>query len=205
MAKESGLFQRLRSESTSAMLSEEVKADIWKEFGQTSALLVGDSSGFTQISKKHGILHSLSLIARMRGLVLPIFAENDGEGVRGEADNIYAIFDTVDDAVSAAQEAHEALQAHNKSLPEAEHFAICIGIGYGKVLNAGHEGAFGDEMNLASKLGEDTADPNEILLTSSAFGKLKSGREGFDKKSIQVSDVEIDYFRRLVEGVSQVA
>ncbi len=42
---------------------------------------------------------------------------------------------------------------------------LCIGLGYGRVLHIGDQDVFGQEVNAASKLGEDTAKANEILVT----------------------------------------
>ncbi len=43
---------------------------------------------------------------------------------------------------------------------------------FGDVLRSLSEGVFGNEMNLASKLGEDLAGNGEILLTESAYQEI---------------------------------
>ncbi len=48
-----------------------------------------------------------------------------------------------------------------------------IGIGHGKVFTIGPNLAQGDEMNRASKLGEDIARAKETLLTERAYDALK--------------------------------
>lgn len=45
---------------------------------------------------------------------------------------------------------------------------LCVGIGYGRVLRIGDLDVFGAEVNAASKLGEDIAKANEVLVTQAA-------------------------------------
>lgn len=206
MSKESELFRELRLLGGQELLSEEQKAHVWQKFGQTCAVLVGDMSGFTRRTKDYGILHFLTLINRMRGTVLPVLRESGADHIRVEADNIYAAFPHVDDALRGAVLAQQMILEHNRSRPPAEFLELCIGIGYGKVLQAGHEGVFGDQMNLASKLGEDTAKAFEILLTEQAFQKLDAtDHPRFEKCSTQVSEVAISYFKALIQSESASA
>ena len=69
------------------------------------------------------------------------------------------------DAEAAALEG--AVQRLNRGRPDNEQLHFSYGIGYGDVLDL-DEDMFGLEVNLASKLGEDLADPGEALLTPSA-------------------------------------
>ena len=43
-----------------------------------------------------------------------------------------------------------------------------MGVGHGRVLKVGADDVYGQEVNAASKLGEDTARAHEILLTDAA-------------------------------------
>ena len=60
----------------------------------------------------------------------------------------------------------------NKS--EEEKVLLCVGLGYGKVLRIGDMDVFGQEVNAASKLGEDTAKAGEILTTQAVKDKCSS-------------------------------
>ena len=60
---------------------------------------------------------------------------------------------------------------NERRLPE-EQIILCLGIGYGDVLRVGDHDVWGREVNAASKLGEDTAGPNEILVTGAAQAEL---------------------------------
>lgn len=106
----------------------------------------------------------------MRQIVEPILKTYSNRNFKFEADNVYAIFDHPDDAVRAALDTHEAVHQSKLMLTENEPFRVCIGIGYGNLLYSETLGGyFGEEMNLASKLGEDTAEGGETLLTWAAY------------------------------------
>jgi class 3 adenylate cyclase len=61
-----------------------------------------------------------------------------------------------------------ACQQFNKRRVAEDQVLLCVGIGFGKVLRVGDEDVYGQEVNAASKLGEDTAKANEILITDAA-------------------------------------
>ncbi|MEM7650144.1 MAG: adenylate/guanylate cyclase domain-containing protein, partial [Cyanobacteria bacterium P01_A01_bin.70] len=67
-----------------------------------------------------------------------------------------------------------ALEATEHLLTELNAIDIhaSIGIGYGEVLVVGDHNLYGNEINLASKLGEDIAGDDEILLTAAAHDAL---------------------------------
>jgi len=100
----------------------------------------------------------------------------------------------VNQAIDAAVEANKAVEAENIPLTGNERFRICIGIGYGEVLRTKNSGVCGDEMNLASKLGEDIAKASEILLTESAYSNRENETSQFEKRSMQISGVNIPYY-----------
>ena len=64
-----------------------------------------------------------------------------------------------------------AIARLNRGRPPSERVAFSFGIGFGEVLDLGHD-LLGLEVNLASKLGEDRARPGEILLTPGAVAGL---------------------------------
>ena len=49
---------------------------------------------------------------------------------------------------------------------------LCLGIGYGPVILVGDRDVFGAEVNAASKLGEDTAGPGEVLVTEALVSEV---------------------------------
>ncbi len=70
-----------------------------------------------------------------------------------------------------------------------------MGIGYGEVLVVDNETPYGDEMNLACKLGEDLARRGEVLLTPSAYAALQSPPWVFEPASFSISGIEFTAYR----------
>lgn len=70
------------------------------------------------------------------------------------------------------------LAVANQLLPAADEVYASFVIGYGSLLVIGGDDVYGDEMNLACKLGEDLAERGEVLLTQAAFEGLQEGPGG---------------------------
>jgi class 3 adenylate cyclase len=192
------LFTTIESLDRQKVGHQAIEKAVVDQFMVRKALMVADSSGFSRRSLSHGISHFLTLITRMRQMVMPILQAAHGEDIRFEADNVYAAFDRVEDAVDASIEVHRVLNEYNESVAEEEKYYLCIGLGYGDVLYAGHEGFYGNEMNIASKLGEDTAAPQEILLSEAVYSKLTEGKELFEAKQTTQGGVDIPYYVRAI-------
>jgi class 3 adenylate cyclase len=152
----------------------DIDREIWAEFGATRAVWVLDMCGFSRLTMRYGITHFLAMIQRLHGLVLPIIAAERGTVVKTEADNVFAIFDDVPAATTAARRVQQQLAAANAFLPEDWDLHASIGIGYGEILLVGDDDFYGNEINIASKLGEDVAGPGEIYLTETAYRQLES-------------------------------
>ena len=174
---------------------DELESQIWREFGCTRAVLVMDSTGFTRITSSHGIVHYLSILAQIREMLSPLLESCGSLRTRAEADNIYAEFESVAQALDAAVEANRMVDQQSLDLSESEKFGLCIGIGFGELLDSGHEGLYGSEMNLASKLGEDTADAGEILMTEAAWREIPdTSQSSFRRCSVGISGADISYY-----------
>jgi len=170
--------------------------DVYEKFGKELAVVCIDSTGFSRTVKKKGVVYYLSLIARMRKLVVEAVIKNGAVSFRRHADNIFAEFETVDEAFIAVVEANRAVRGAGLMLYDEERFKICSGIGYGQVLFSEAEGPYGDEMNLASKLGEDTAEGEEILLTENAFKRVSGEIKGdFKEMKITISGLNENYYK----------
>lgn len=195
MEKNNPLFERIKEYTDHGYNMEKMEETLWDEFGAVRACLVLDSTGFTRVTKAKGITYFLHLIVKMRDVAFEVVHNNNCTGFRSEADNIYAEFLSVDEAVKASFELHEAVYNADLYLDEDERFKVCIGIGYGKLLLAGDDGVFGDEMNISSKLGEDTAEGGETLLSESAlknFGSIDEVK--CEERNITASGVPINYY-----------
>ncbi|HAB18143.1 MAG TPA: adenylate/guanylate cyclase domain-containing protein [Verrucomicrobiota bacterium] len=145
-----------------------IDARIWDLFGDTWAVMFTDLSGFSRQVARFGIIHFLQIIHEQKRLLLPVVAAHDGILIKIEADSFLIIFRRAATAVECAIAMQRACQKLNqRRLPE-EQVLLCVGIGYGRILRIGDIDVFGAEVNAASKLGEDTAKSNEILITAAA-------------------------------------
>jgi adenylate cyclase len=170
--------------------ADEVDARIRETFGETLAVLVMDMAGFSRQTLRHGIIHFLAQIHRMHALAGPSVENHGGEVVKYEADNVYAVFQDVEQAVAAALDLDRAMEAADTMLPDEYDLHGEFGIGYGEILIV-EDDLFGSEVNLASKLGEDLAQRGEILLTESAHARVADGARRYDELLMSVSGLEL--------------
>lgn len=177
------------------------EADIHSRFGDTVAVLVLDSSGFSRVTESHGIVHFLSRLMLLRNLVTPIFDAHQCKQLNFAADDAFAFFDEVDQAIACAHALHTALHQSGLMLTEDERFQVSIGIGYGDMLYSETlEGYFSQEMNFASKLGEDLAVSNETRLTVNAYRNAQPQLvRGFSVQHVEMSGVVLTHYRHLFE------
>jgi class 3 adenylate cyclase len=151
---------------------DEIAREIEADFTERRAVLVLDMSGFSRTTQVHGVVAFLVMIHQMRLLAGPVIAATNGVLLKAEADNLYCLFDTVDDAVAASRQIMGKLAAANVDLPHHLRLYASIGIGFGDILVLTGKDMFGDEVNLASKLGEDVAQVGDVLLTEAARAAL---------------------------------
>ena len=93
-----------------------------------------------------------------------------------EADNCFAVFDTPDQAVMAALDLVSASETICRD--EGLDLRLCCGIEHGEILYLEEEDFFGMPVNAASRLGEDVANANEVLVGPGAVAAL--ARHGED-------------------------
>lgn len=141
---------------------------IWDLFGEPWAVMFTDLSGFSRQVEAFGILHFLQIIYEHKKLLDPILAQHDGILIKTEADSLLVIFRRTASAIRCAVEMQAALEEANRDRPPETQVLLCVGIGYGEILRIGDHDVFGQQVNAASKLGEDTAKAREILLTEDA-------------------------------------
>jgi adenylate cyclase len=154
-----------------------------------------DTCGFSRTVRGQGIVHFLALLERMERLIRPCVEEWHGRILRREADNLFAVFDTPDRAVHAARNIQRDVRAANEALPVEDEVGVSIGIGFGDLLLVGEDDAWGEEMNLASKLGEDLAECGEVLITRSARDALDPADEiELEERAYAVSGIDVHAF-----------
>jgi adenylate cyclase len=172
---------------------QELDTRIHDEFCKAVAIVVIDSCGFSRSVRQHGIVNYL---ARLERVVSPIVQAHGGRVLRVEADNIFALFEDTATAIRCSAEVQRNVEIANEPLPAASEIYIAIGIGYGRLLLVGDDDAYGDEMNVACKLGEDLAKQGEILLTASAHDAVGSSEEWqFEDSSAPISGLDLKAYR----------
>jgi adenylate cyclase len=172
-----------------------LEQEIWLTFGQTKAVLILDMCGFSKTTSHQGIIAALAKIQHMNAIVQPTLLAHRGLVLKSEADNIFAIFDHPLEAIAASHASYQMVQA--------EGLSVAIGIGYGPILlipgAIGYNDFFGDEVNLASKLGEDTAVGGELWLTEAAYHSLGASLETqsdlWEEHYLSISDIEMTAYR----------
>ncbi|MEM0982141.1 MAG: adenylate/guanylate cyclase domain-containing protein [Cyanobacteria bacterium P01_H01_bin.58] len=164
-----------------------IDAEIRDRFLQTCAAVILDMVGFSRKTQGQGIIATLQEIYQMRAIAVPLMEKHSGTILKLEADNVYAKFATPDAALSAAIAVLQQLNAAD--------LHASLGIGYGDMLAIGEQDLYGDEMNLASKLGEDIAEDDEILLTEAAHNFLSGTSWQFDVFTKEVSNLTLTVYQ----------
>ena len=169
--------------------------EFYQKYQQQSTIVSIDMTGFTSSAMNVGELQSLLRIMDAQKVCIPVLKEFSASLIRCFADDIVAVFNDPHSAIDAAFEIHQRVKLFRHSAEASKHPTECsIGIGHGKVFAIGPNLAQGDEMNRASKLGEDIARANETLLTERAQDALKERTDiHFD---LQVSDDQLFPFYR---------
>ena len=175
---------------------EQILANVNRDFEQTVAVLIMDACGFSRTVHEHGIVHFLALLERLWRLVGPLVDEHGGRPMRVEADNVYAVFPDVASALACAKAIHERVGIANEPLPASNEIYVALGIGYGPLLLVGEDDAWGDEMNLACKLGEDVAEGGDVLLTEEAHRALgDAAADAFEALQLSISGLKLTAYR----------
>ena len=175
----------------------EVEHEIWSMFGQDATVLITDMSSFSKITKELGIVYYLALIKRMQDIVDMLITRHNGKLIKFLADNTFAIFETPDDALECIEQINKSIRIENQRTPSIWDIELACGIDCGRILNINNADLFGDAVNIAAKMGEDSAEPWEVMISWRAFDRLSSkNREGWKRDSLQISGIDIDVARK---------
>ena len=180
------LTELLRQRRSQPARQAELDAKIRDRFLTTCAIVVVDMADFSRLTHAQGIIATLQQIQAMCDLSVPVIQNRGGRLLKAEADNLYISFENPDSALQTMQELMALLKVAD--------IYISVGIGYGEVLRIGDRDLYGHEMNLASKLGEDLAADNEILLTAAAYQALSAGQSQFTSVTQMISDITFTYY-----------
>ena len=191
------------SDEPDAEKAEEIRVGIWDKFGTEGTVFISDMASFSSTSRKVGVCHFLKMIHRTRQIVAPVIEGNNGILLKCDADNCYAYFDNPDDAIQASFDVNAALFDANVTFSLGEQVNLAIGIDYGRVLLIGDVEFFGDPVNTASKLGEDLAIRDEVLVTRRAIEHSNFEIPELAERMVaRISDIEIQYVRLPMTEIS---
>jgi class 3 adenylate cyclase len=185
-------FHRLLSErNQQPQRVTEIDAEIRSVFEKEVAILALDMCGFSRVAAQRGIIHYLAMIQQMHEAAEPAVLGNGGQVIKKEADNLWAIYPEAVNALESALDILRSFEAINSVVGEDRDIHGSIGIGFGATLVIGGEDLYGNEMNIASKLGEDLAGPSEILLTAAAYAALPKDRYVCSERTYQLAKFNI--------------
>ncbi len=145
----------------------EVDQRIWTTFSVEGAIVFTDLAGFTRRIEEVGLIHCLEVIYHSQRLLRPIIEQHRGVVIEVVGDSMLLWFDDVDDSIQCSVAMQQACAEYNRDKRPADQVLLCLGIGYGRTLKVDNARLAGPQVNLASKLGEDTAEGYEILVTDS--------------------------------------
>ena len=176
--------------------AEAIRQGIWDTYGTEGTVFISDMASFSSTSRKLGVCHFLKMIHRARQIIAPVIEGNNGMLLKCDADNCYAFFRNADDAIKASFEVNKVLFKANDAFGIGEQIYLSVGIDYGRVLLVGDIDFFGDPVNTASKLGEDLAVREEVLVTRRAIEHSNFEiPELAERMTARISEIEIQYAR----------
>ncbi len=172
-ASEDRLSKLIEERLKAGRNTAEIDNRIWDLFGEEWTVMFTDLSGFSRNVAAFGIIHFLQTIYESERILVPIIEQHDGILLKVEGDSMLVIFRNPCKAIHASLSMQQATQKYNQGRPGEEHVLVCIGLGHGRMLRIGDTDVFGQEVNSASKLGEDTAKAGEILVTEAVRERAK--------------------------------
>lgn len=174
--------------------NEMTRAQFRERYLYQRAILVLDLTGFTE-NCMDGQIASLLRIFDAQKVCIPVLQSSQAVLIRTFADNIVALFEAPASALEAALEIHRRVAAFAQAGLGGDNPAeCCIGIGWGDAFAIGVNLAMGDEMNRASKLGEDIARGRETLITENMYAAV-NGIAGVHFELQQEDDQLFTYYR----------
>ena len=190
--------------AASPELAPSVEAEIWQTYGLDRAVLILDMSGFSRMTRRFGIVHYLAMVRRMQKTTDPLVRSFGGEVVKYEADNLFAIFADPSQAVLCAVAIVEQFGQANEFTKDDFDIHVSIGLSWGKVLHVPNHDFFGNAVNIASKLGEDLADAEEVLVDDELYRHLQLpwADLSFEPLAFSVSGMSLNAWR-VVRAPSQ--
>jgi adenylate cyclase len=165
IVKNRRLFSLLSDRAQDSSCHSEIDEKIIELYGEEWAIMFTDLSGFTKISSKRGILGFLHIIYKSLTIFKDPIEKYNGICIKMDGDSLIILFKHLSKSIECAKKMIIMTERYNKDKKDDDLIRLSIGIGYGKILKIGDYDIFGEEANNASKLRENFAKENEIVLT----------------------------------------
>jgi class 3 adenylate cyclase len=159
---------------------------IERRCGEELAILVSDSAGFTRRTHEIGILPALAAVRRAYAQFKPIVSKHKGSVICQKVDNLIAVYPDALRAVRSAVELRRAMRG--------QAIRFCLGIDVGRVLRLTDD-VYGAPVNVASKLGEDLAGQDEILVTSEVARRVRGRVRVVYSRSTEIGGKEFELYK----------
>ncbi len=137
-----------------------------------AAIAVADVVGYSRLmgSDEVGTLQALS--ERRKRILTPVITRHGGRLVKVMGDGVLVEFGSAVNAVLAALELQEKMEAANVDLADDKRIVLRIGINLGEVIVEGAD-LFGDGVNIAARL-ESIAPVGGIAISASAYEQVRN-------------------------------
>lgn len=157
------LTERARAGSDKAAIDRR----IWDLYGETWAIMFTDLAGFSRQVAEFGVCHFLQVIAESFRVQIPLIERHDGVLLKVEGDSMMVLFRKPESALQCAIAMQHNNRDYNQDRADTEKLVMSIGLGYGPVLRFGDQDVYGQEVNVACKLGEDLGKHWDIQMSDS--------------------------------------
>lgn len=156
-----------------------VQAEFERRYLTEGAILVVDFTSMVKRTAKDGIVYALALPRAAERVMTPGLEAHKGEVMKRVADTFFVAFPSAEAALLGLRTGLKMLDAFNVTRTGAigdgsknDPIYACAGLGFGRILVNPGEDLYGDEVNRAFVLGEDTAERGEILVTTAFIAAL---------------------------------
>jgi len=169
------------------------RATLDAKYLHRKAILVFDLTGFTVSCFDGRAAQAFLRILDAQMVCITVLQQHDAWLIRAFADDLVALFNDAGTALDAAFEMQRRIALFSEcGLASGDPAQCCIGVG--DVYAIGPNLAMGDEMNRASRLGEDIARGSEALVTENVYKALRH-RPDVVFEPLSDDDTLFAYFR----------
>lgn len=154
-----------------------IDGQIWELFGEQWAVMFTDLAGFSRHVAEFGIIHFLQVIYESFRVYIPLIEQHGGTLLKVEGDSMMVLFRKPAPAARCAIAMQHASREYNKKRPDAEKLLLSIGLGWGRMLKFGDQDVYGQEVNVACKLGEDLGTHWSVSCSEAFYQALKDDAE----------------------------